>query len=511
MDFLPIAFLILFVILGGVIAVVADNLGRKFGKKRLSVFGLRPKHTATLVTFFAGSTISFATILLVTIVSSDIRQWILEGRVAAENARKEKQVVEGDLRKTEAELAGKQDEVNKQAARLTVLQDQIAKLQPRIVRLQTAVHAADVRVRTIEASRRNAQRELALRQTDLRRAKQLLVANEAQLVQVEKDRKNQESLAKVAADQKRETDEQNEKLTQQNQSLTTSIAKLNTDIAGLKTDTKNLQDARDRAKLDLNYAETQLSQFQEQLIQTQHDLEGTQEQLRTARLQSQFFRQFNDQARTEPPIYRMNEEVARIPLSSGASVQEAAHTLDSLLDLARDKAMEKGAKRTAQFPEAGIYEHNDPATGRPVTPEQIKRQIAQDAAGSKTPVLMVASSSLNAFRGEPVSLEVQLFPNPTVYSKGEVIAETRIDGSRDADQIFKDLVDLFNTKVRDRAIADKMIPLLGTQQFGEIGPSQVFKLLTQVKDAGKPVRVQALAATDTRAGDPLDLEFRIRP
>jgi uncharacterized protein (DUF3084 family) len=41
MDFLPILVLLLFVVLGGIIAIVADNVGRKLGKKRLKLGNLR--------------------------------------------------------------------------------------------------------------------------------------------------------------------------------------------------------------------------------------------------------------------------------------------------------------------------------------------------------------------------------------------------------------------------------------------------------------------------------------
>ena len=38
-------------IVGGLIAYLADKMGSKIGKKRMSVFGLRPKHTSILLLF----------------------------------------------------------------------------------------------------------------------------------------------------------------------------------------------------------------------------------------------------------------------------------------------------------------------------------------------------------------------------------------------------------------------------------------------------------------------------
>ncbi|MBQ7317633.1 MAG: DUF3084 domain-containing protein, partial [Phascolarctobacterium sp.] len=49
-------------IVGGLIAYMADNMGSKIGKKRMSVFGLRPKHTSILLTVLSGMMISVLTI-----------------------------------------------------------------------------------------------------------------------------------------------------------------------------------------------------------------------------------------------------------------------------------------------------------------------------------------------------------------------------------------------------------------------------------------------------------------
>ena len=41
-------------ILGGVIATLGDRIGTKVGKARLSLFNMRPKKTAVLVTVITG-------------------------------------------------------------------------------------------------------------------------------------------------------------------------------------------------------------------------------------------------------------------------------------------------------------------------------------------------------------------------------------------------------------------------------------------------------------------------
>jgi uncharacterized protein (DUF3084 family) len=56
--------------LGGIIAVSGDRIGSKVGKARLTLFKLRPRQTATLVTVAAGTLLS-ASVLTVLFASSE--------------------------------------------------------------------------------------------------------------------------------------------------------------------------------------------------------------------------------------------------------------------------------------------------------------------------------------------------------------------------------------------------------------------------------------------------------
>lgn len=61
------------VVVGGVIAYIGDRLGMNVGRKKLTLFGLRPKHTSVLVTIVTGIFIAGASIGVLTIASQDVR------------------------------------------------------------------------------------------------------------------------------------------------------------------------------------------------------------------------------------------------------------------------------------------------------------------------------------------------------------------------------------------------------------------------------------------------------
>ena len=60
-------------IMGGAIAYIGDKLGTKVGKKKLTIFGLRPKHTSIVVTIITGILISASTLGILSLVSQDVR------------------------------------------------------------------------------------------------------------------------------------------------------------------------------------------------------------------------------------------------------------------------------------------------------------------------------------------------------------------------------------------------------------------------------------------------------
>lgn len=65
--------IVVLVLTGGVIAFIYDRLGSKVGKKKLSLFGLRPRHTSILVIIITGILITTVTFGILAIASKDVR------------------------------------------------------------------------------------------------------------------------------------------------------------------------------------------------------------------------------------------------------------------------------------------------------------------------------------------------------------------------------------------------------------------------------------------------------
>ena len=66
-------FIIFLLLLGGLISTLGDLLGSKIGKARFSIFKLRPKKTAILITILTGSLISASSLFLMILVNRQLR------------------------------------------------------------------------------------------------------------------------------------------------------------------------------------------------------------------------------------------------------------------------------------------------------------------------------------------------------------------------------------------------------------------------------------------------------
>src|SRR5512142_4613 len=68
--------------MGGFIAYNGDLWGRKLGKRRMSLFGLRPRNTAILITSGFGVLISLFTTGILFLVVPQVREVMLNGEEA---------------------------------------------------------------------------------------------------------------------------------------------------------------------------------------------------------------------------------------------------------------------------------------------------------------------------------------------------------------------------------------------------------------------------------------------
>lgn len=80
--------MVVLVLVSGFIAYFGDLLGRKMGKRRLTLFGMRPRYTAIVVTTITGMLIATLTLATMMTISKTLRHVLIAGgRMMAQNER----------------------------------------------------------------------------------------------------------------------------------------------------------------------------------------------------------------------------------------------------------------------------------------------------------------------------------------------------------------------------------------------------------------------------------------
>jgi len=143
-----ISLITVLVITGGVIAFIGDRLGTKIGKKRLSIFGLRPRHTSIIITIFTGIVITTLTFGVMAAASDNVRTALFgmeklnrtmqETKNNLENTQADLAMAKSEQEKTDAALQQSKADVDRLNKQQKTLEKEAAKLQSGITELESA-------------------------------------------------------------------------------------------------------------------------------------------------------------------------------------------------------------------------------------------------------------------------------------------------------------------------------------------------------------------------------------
>ena len=126
-------------VLGGVLSTLGDRLDSRVGKARLSLFGLRPRNTAVVITVLTGSLISAVSLGLMLLVSERLRRGLFEldqieerlrtSRVQLESSRSELQASQAQVARAQLGQQRVQRELAQAEQRATTLRNELAPLR----------------------------------------------------------------------------------------------------------------------------------------------------------------------------------------------------------------------------------------------------------------------------------------------------------------------------------------------------------------------------------------------
>ncbi|QNJ28051.1 DUF3084 domain-containing protein [Synechococcus sp. A15-24] len=173
-------------ILGGVLSTLGDRLGSRVGKARLSLFNLRPRRTAVLITVLTGSLISALSLGLLLLVSRQLRVGLFEldalqarlrdSRAALDAAETERREARSATERIEAELISTRQRSATLRRELEPLQQQKRQLEQERNRLNADIQARDVDIQRTEAELRGVRDRIKAGEKELKSLEQDLLA-----------------------------------------------------------------------------------------------------------------------------------------------------------------------------------------------------------------------------------------------------------------------------------------------------------------------------------------------
>lgn len=190
-------------VLGGVLSTLGDRLGSRVGKARLSLFNLRPRKTAVVITVLTGSLISAVSLGLMLLVSERLRVGLFEldqiqdrlrdSRAALQRNQGELNRTRGELERSRLDLITAERRRDQALASQRRARDQLLAAERRVDTLRRELQPLQAERARLEAERARLSREVQGRDAEIRRTETELASVRRRIAAGEKELKDLET------------------------------------------------------------------------------------------------------------------------------------------------------------------------------------------------------------------------------------------------------------------------------------------------------------------------------
>jgi uncharacterized protein (DUF3084 family) len=530
-----------------VIAYWSDNLGKKLGKKRVTLFNLRPRTTATLLTVASSWVIMLFTLAVLLGIFRPLREALTRyDREKADNRdlRATNQKLQKGVQQLQTQEAELLDEVKGVRAELNTSKSLLVTAQSRATQAQTNAERANrsaQKARQGEKQAREKEKLAQQREAGARRAEEQArtAAGVARGREVTA-RQNEVSARQGAAQARQQLAEARGKLQQKrlqfagvNTQLTNAQSTLrsartqlnaarttlNQTRASLTTVKRDFQTANNAVKAQmkqvekletlvaqLEFNEKQLRESAEQLRQAVQDREQAYNALDEKYRQAEVRAWLVSTGRTTIPF---NLTFARRTVPVGQSSSARLALLQDLLAEARRTARQ-AFQLPLQLRRVPVKTEGEPLT---LTEEQIINMVGDYLPEFNVPTEVRVVSSRDHAEGEPtIDAIFSVVPVRVAIPSGEILAQETIDGRQSEAQIFSRLQKLVDAG-RQFAERERNVQPAFTAQspnFYVAGTNErYFDALRRIQAAKGPVRVRMVAAADLSTTEALRVRFEV--
>jgi uncharacterized protein (DUF3084 family) len=452
-------FLVLLVlVLSGVIATLGDRIGTKVGKARLSLFNLRPKKTAVLVTIFTGMLISASTMGLLLLVSRGIRDRLLNFDKIRHGFLKDVEVAQTQLGQANTELQKANTDKVEVQNQLRQVKLERERVQVQLGRINTSLKGAVARQQQTEALRQQVEQQRNNIQGQLVRVSDQAFALRSDIGRLAQDRQI---------------------LLQQRNQVAQQIAQRDQLLQQRNQDIQTRNQVIIQRENRLKELEEQQNFLQNELAQLEDLARGSQALLRVG----------------VPVILRDQALTLAVVQAQGPS--QAREAIDAVLAKANGFAFAR-IEPPGIPPDMRILQ---------IEPTEVERLLARIGDGSPYAVRVIAAA--NYLKGEPLNdrrglrVFIQVAPNRTIFKTDTVVMTQSLNnpGAQTRDEL-QEWLDQLISQANFYAKQQGMWASTSNIRY----PS--FEAVVQkLREATVPTEVRVIAAEDAKVAGPLKLEF----
>lgn len=457
-------------ILGGVIATLGDRIGTKVGKARLSLFNLRPKKTAVLVTVITGVMIAASTLGVLLLASSGFRDMLLK----FDNIRSDLDRTQKDLNTAKTDIESRAQEKKTIESELDKARAQSRQVQATLNKINTSLKTAVDRQKETEGRRQAIERQAVSLKSEidnLQREQGVLAAQRDQVL-AQIAQRDQEVQSRD-----REINQQEKVIRSRDQQIITQERDIKARNAAIAEREKRLQTLE-----------------QERILLVQKSAALSQD-IESLRRESDRLREDSTSARLNLPSIVRNQVLS----SRAFRVEYPAASVGAVSQLLQE------ANRVVLRELQPNIEPNQRVIDvqSPEIEKELNNVIRQIADGKEYLVQIRARE--NYFFGEKTEVKILTIVvlNRKVFQSGDTLASMVVDPSRISSAELKEQFNQLIPRARLKAVSANWFPDPGKEGIEFSDLRSTLKFFDQVRELTEPVEIRAIATEEVTPGTPI--------
>lgn len=472
-------------ILGGVLAALGDSLGSKIGKKRMRLFNLRPRQTATVMTILTGILIASSTLILLFSLSKSLRQGVFDLDRILQERRAAIKELEKELQKARQDKAQIQQVLEEAKTAQTSARKRLISINRNFQQSQSQLKTVAQQLSTVKSdvsALSNERKELLLQKNQLTAQKSQLSSQLNQL-QVQVKNRDQEIM-------KRE-----QRLRQQNQLL----AQRQNRLQVLEKEQKQLQSAIDVKDIKIDQLDQAIAEKDTNLEQKENKLKQLEIQQsylrREVEVLEQYYQTYQDLRERRIAIVRGQVlAFGALQVVKSTDLKSIVAAVDQLLQQANLSAIQATQPKTAN-PDLQIVK---------ITKAEVE-QLVQSIKDGREYVVRILSAGNYVLEEKEIRVFADVVPNQRIFEANQEIAAVSIDAQNRSEEDLQKRLDTLLAASQFRA---RRAGVLGSIQVEDGRLTSLISFIEKVNQSDETIdEIKTIAVAQTYTVGPLKLRL----